>query len=57
MAAARVWPFREPSMVPRMRWTAELQQSFVRAVDCLGDQDSASTFLPFHGFMLILVRR
>uniref|UniRef100_A0ACD5YSM5 Uncharacterized protein n=1 Tax=Avena sativa TaxID=4498 RepID=A0ACD5YSM5_AVESA len=29
------------SSVPRMRWTAELQQSFVRAVDCLGGQDSA----------------
>ncbi|CAM0944729.1 unnamed protein product [Alopecurus aequalis] len=29
------------SKVPRMRWTAELQQSFVRAVECLGGQDSA----------------
>ncbi|KAK1618782.1 hypothetical protein QYE76_024299 [Lolium multiflorum] len=29
------------STVPRMRWTAELQQSFLRAVDCLGGPDSA----------------
>ncbi|KAM0843472.1 hypothetical protein ACQ4PT_057688 [Festuca glaucescens] len=29
------------STVPRMRWTAELQQSFVRAIDCLGGPDSA----------------
>ena len=35
------------SKVPRMRWTAELQQSFLRAVGSLGGQDSASTFLNF----------
>ncbi|KAM0874019.1 hypothetical protein ACQ4PT_037691 [Festuca glaucescens] len=29
------------STVPRMRWTAQLQQSFLRAVDCLGGPDSA----------------
>lgn len=28
------------SKVPRLRWTSELHRNFVRAVDCLGGQDS-----------------
>jgi hypothetical protein len=35
------------STVPRLRWTSELHRSFVRAVDCLGGQDSTFRF-PSH---------
>nr|BAD27815.1 hypothetical protein [Oryza sativa Japonica Group]BAD27857.1 hypothetical protein [Oryza sativa Japonica Group] len=28
------------SKVPRLRWTAELHRSFVRAIDCLGGQQN-----------------
>ncbi|GJN02036.1 hypothetical protein PR202_ga19350 [Eleusine coracana subsp. coracana] len=34
------------SKEPRMRWTAELHHSFLRAIECLGGQDSAFFFLP-----------
>ncbi|WVZ86754.1 hypothetical protein U9M48_033490 [Paspalum notatum var. saurae] len=30
------------SKEPRMRWTADLHRSFVRAIDCLGGQDKAT---------------
>ncbi|EEE57556.1 myb family transcription factor MOF1-like [Oryza sativa Japonica Group] len=30
------------SKVPRLRWTAELHRSFVRAIDCLGGQQKAT---------------
>jgi hypothetical protein len=33
------------SKVPRLRWTSELHRNFVRAVDCLGGQDSTFTSL------------
>ncbi|GJN26713.1 hypothetical protein PR202_gb14668 [Eleusine coracana subsp. coracana] len=34
------------SKEPRMRWTAELHHSFLRAIECLGGQESAFFFLP-----------
>lgn len=39
------------SKEPRMRWTPELNRSFVRAIECLGGQDSAFG-VPF--FFLLL---
>jgi len=34
------------SKEPRMRWTADLHRSFVRAIECLGGQDSEFPSLP-----------